>query len=101
MNQDVDERLGRVLRADAPPERDALFRLRVIERRERVRYRHRTLTLVAAAALTTLLGVASFTAVASPFAAGALALLGVAVVTAGVLSVRGVLQVIGLARGGA
>jgi len=100
MNQDVDERLGRLLRADAPPERDALFRLRVIERRERLRYRHRTLTLLGAAALTALLGVASFTAVQSPFAAGAIALLGLAVVTAGVLSVRGVLQVLELARGG-
>lgn len=99
MKQDVDERLCRLLLTDAPPERDPLFRLRVIERLEHRRYRHRSLLLLAGAVLTALLGAASFAAVEAPLAAGVIALLGMAVVTAAALSIRGVLQVLALMRG--
>lgn len=40
---DVDARLATALGADAPPERDALFRLDVIARLERARFRRRIL----------------------------------------------------------
>jgi hypothetical protein len=47
---DLESRLNAALRADAPPERDAVFRLDVLVRRERARFR-RELTLTVAAAL--------------------------------------------------
>jgi hypothetical protein len=40
---DVDARLAAALGADAPPERDALFRLGVLARTERARFRRRIL----------------------------------------------------------
>jgi hypothetical protein len=49
---DLDARLTDALRADAPPERDPVFRLDVLVRLERVRFRRRlaaTLTLACAA----------------------------------------------------
>jgi hypothetical protein len=49
MEQQVDAKIGRLLRADAPAERDVLFRIGLIERRERVRYRRRQQALLAAA----------------------------------------------------
>jgi hypothetical protein len=39
MTEDVDSRLGRLLRASSVPQRDALFRIRLLERREWQRYR--------------------------------------------------------------
>ena len=47
---DLESRLNAALGADAPPTRDALFRLEVLVRRERARFR-RQLTLTVAAAL--------------------------------------------------
>jgi hypothetical protein len=46
MNDQQDERLGQLLRADAPPPRDPMFRLSVLERREEKRFRNRSLMLV-------------------------------------------------------
>jgi hypothetical protein len=42
MTEDLDDRLGRLLRASSVPQRDALFRIRLLERRERQRYRKHT-----------------------------------------------------------
>jgi len=39
MTEEIDDRLGRLLRADSVPQRDALFRIRLLERGERQRYR--------------------------------------------------------------
>ena len=47
---DLESRLNAALGADAPPARDALFRLDVLVRRERARFR-RQLTLTGAAVL--------------------------------------------------
>ena len=49
MSEDIDERLGRLLREDAPSDRSALFRLGVLERRERQRFQRRSVVLAAAA----------------------------------------------------
>lgn len=52
---DLDARLAAALRADGPPERDALFRLDVLARVERMRFLRRILGTVAVALLAALL----------------------------------------------
>ena len=49
MTPDEDEHIANLLRAAAPPARDAIFRLGVLERRERQRFQRRSLLLLAAA----------------------------------------------------
>ena len=44
-----DDRIGELLRADAPPARDPMFRLSVLERREREWFRQRSLVLLCGA----------------------------------------------------
>src|SRR6185369_12899748 len=46
---DVDERLMAALREDSPPARDAIFRVDVLARLERARFRRRVAVTVAAA----------------------------------------------------
>ena len=52
---DVDTRLTAAFGADAPPERDALFRLGVLVRIERVRFRRRILFTTAIALVAAML----------------------------------------------
>ena len=47
MTQDKDQRIADLLRADAPPARDPLFRLKVLERREHRQFRQRSFTMFA------------------------------------------------------
>jgi len=47
MTEDADERIGELLRSDAPGALDPLFRLSVMERRERKRFRNRSLQVLA------------------------------------------------------
>ncbi|MBZ5578406.1 MAG: hypothetical protein LAP40_17725 [Acidobacteriia bacterium] len=47
MSEDRDNRLVELLRADAPPERDPVFRLKVLERREQRQFQRRLLTMLA------------------------------------------------------
>jgi hypothetical protein len=49
MAQDMDERLAKLLLLDAPPARDPLFRLSVLQRRERQRFRQRSVARFMAA----------------------------------------------------
>lgn len=51
MEEQVDEKIARLLRMDAPPERDPWFRISLIERRERMRYQRRQQKLLGAALL--------------------------------------------------
>jgi len=46
---DTDEKILAILRDDAPPRHDPMFRLRVLERIERKRFKHRLTMLVAVA----------------------------------------------------
>jgi TRAP-type C4-dicarboxylate transport system permease large subunit len=48
-----DERLSELLRQDAPPARDPMFRLKVLERRETARFRRHSLLLAAIALVLT------------------------------------------------
>lgn len=100
MIDDLDERLGGWLRADAPPERDPLFRVALIERRERQRFRRRSRALLSAAAASAVLPAVAFTVAPDPFAAGLIAALCMALIAAALLSARGVVRVMRLLRGG-
>ena len=93
MTQGIDEKLGRLLREDAPPERDALFRIRLLERREQRRFRHRSLMLLAAATVLAVVPVITLNFVADPLAAGLIAVFCMALIAACLFSVRGVLRV--------
>jgi hypothetical protein len=99
MKQDIDERLGRLLREDAPPAHDPWFRIRLLERRERLRFRHRSLTLLAAAVVMAVFPAILLGLVANPIAAGLVAVFIVALIGASLLSIRGVLQVVRWLRG--
>jgi hypothetical protein len=49
MSEGEDERLGALLRQDAPPAPDPMFRMKVLERREKMRFRRHSLLLAALA----------------------------------------------------
>lgn len=53
---DQDEKLRRLLRADAPPERDPHFRIALLERRTRQRYQRRQRILLAGTIVLAVLG---------------------------------------------
>jgi hypothetical protein len=72
----TDRVLADILRRDEPPERDAVFRLAVLERRARQVFRRQLLaTLLAALALGVVLAVAMW-ASASPIEIGSLLIVG-------------------------
>jgi hypothetical protein len=94
MTDDVDSRLRALLLAGAPPERDPLFRIRVLERRERERYRRQSRGVVVGAAVV--LGCHAVALALAPdvltAAIGAVA--GLVLLGAGALSVASLLQVL-------
>jgi hypothetical protein len=47
MSEKQDQRIVNLLRAGAPPARDPLFRLKVLERREQQRFQRRLFTMLA------------------------------------------------------
>ena len=49
MSEDRDDRIVELLRADAPPARDPVFRVSVLERREQRRFQRRLYTMLAGA----------------------------------------------------
>jgi hypothetical protein len=49
MSEDRDQRIVDLLREYAPPARDPLFRLKVLERRERRQFQRRSFTMLAGA----------------------------------------------------
>ncbi len=60
MTHDSDQRIADLLREDAPAERDPMFRVGVLDRLERAKYRRRLTTVIACAvalAAIALLGV--------------------------------------------
>jgi hypothetical protein len=94
MTQDIDDRLGRLLRQGAPPERDPLFRIRLLERRERRRFRQRSLLLLGGGAALVVLPVLVFGLAADPLAAGLVLVFSLAAIAASLVSARGVLQAV-------
>jgi hypothetical protein len=57
MTDDLDQRIAHLLNANAPPERDPVFRIQLLARRERKRFQRRALWILYA--LLTLLAVMS------------------------------------------
>jgi hypothetical protein len=47
MTEDKDPRIADLLRADAPPARDPMFRIKVLERREHQQFQQRSFTMLA------------------------------------------------------
>jgi hypothetical protein len=97
MNEHLDERLGRMLREDAPAERDALFRIALLERRERRRYESRRRMLFVSAVVVMLLSVVLATLTRNLHREGLLgtglvAVFGVVLIMASVVSIRGARQ---------
>jgi hypothetical protein len=93
MMHDQDERIGALLRENAPPERDALFRLAVLERREQKRFRRHS-TLLLAAALATLAVVAVTYAMSADLVTSAItAMIAATLMGACFLSVPGALEI--------
>lgn len=91
--QNQDERFGRLLREDAPAERDALFRISVLERRERMRFRQRSLVMILGAAVVAAALGTGFAAGLDLLAATAVAFVIAGLATAFVFSVPGVFEV--------
>jgi hypothetical protein len=100
MTQDQEETLGRLLRDDAPPERDALFRFGVFERRERQRFQRRSLALLAAAAGFAVIFWLGFNAGAGLLVTAVIAVFCAAFAVSYVLSMRGVAQLLRRLRSG-
>ena len=50
MSIDLDERIAALLNESAPPQSDPIFRIQVLERRERQRFRRKSVSLAIAAA---------------------------------------------------
>jgi hypothetical protein len=104
MEEQVDEKIGRLLRADAPPERDAFFRIGLLERRERVRYQRRQQKVLGAALLIATLVVLLLVLRPSIFSAELLrsslfVLFAIALTVAGVRAVHGLRQALRWLRG--
>jgi len=104
MSEHLDEELGRLLREDAPAERDALFRIGLLEHRERRRYESRRRMLFASAVAAALLFVVLMTLWRSLpreklLSTGLVAVFGIALILASVVSIRGAHQALRWMRG--
>jgi hypothetical protein len=104
---DQDQKLARLLRADAPPERDPHFRIALLERRTRQRYQRRQRVLIMGSIMLAVLGVLALKLASASDAlepaklvrgAGMLLFVG-AVMAAAVNSVRAVKRVFRQVRG--
>jgi hypothetical protein len=62
MKTDIDERIATLLNADAPPERDPVFRVKLLERRERQRFHRRSLAVAGAALASTVIALGGYSA---------------------------------------
>jgi hypothetical protein len=97
MNEPLDERLGRMLREDAPAERDALFRIGLLEYRERRRYEGRRRMLLASAVAAVIVFAAIVTLTRNLpreglLGTGLVVVFGIALIMASVVSIRGARQ---------
>lgn len=90
MSQDPGRKLGALLREGGVPERDPLFRIRVLERRERQQFRRRAWLLRAALTVLVVLPAIGFALGSKLLVAGLIAVFGGACIAAGVFSARGV-----------
>ena len=100
MNEDIDAKLGRLLRGNAPAERDPLFRIRVLEHRERQRYQQRQRVVLMAAVALAVLPALVLALAGQLVTFGPLVLFGGALVTAAAFALRGVRRALRWLRAG-
>jgi threonine/homoserine/homoserine lactone efflux protein len=81
---DVDDRITAALLHDAPPPRDPLFRIRVLERAERQRFRRSARLAIAGAVGVLLVSVLTVSAGSMAYVAGSVLLFALVVVTGAV-----------------
>jgi hypothetical protein len=77
-DDDLDRRFAALLHEDAPPERDPLFRVEVLQRIERATYRRRLVAAVAGAAVFAVIAVLGATVGGAPRSAAIPLLIGAA-----------------------
>jgi hypothetical protein len=85
----ADERITTALRHDAPPPRDPVFRLQVLERRERQRFRRRALHALAAMAAVAVVSALTASAGGEAYTAGSVLLFAMVLVTTAVVYLPG------------
>ena len=81
----VDERITTALRHDAPPPRDPVFRLQVLERRERQRFRRRALHALAGGAAVAVVSALTVSAGGEAYTAGSVLLFALVLITGAVV----------------
>ena len=80
----IDERITAALQHDAPPPRDPLFRIQVLERAERQRFRRRTQHSLAGGAAVAVVSALTVSAGGEAYTAGGVVLFALVLVTAAV-----------------
>jgi hypothetical protein len=90
----ADERITAALRHDAPPLRDPIFRLQVLERRERQMFRRRTRQALAGAAGVGVVSALTVTGGSETYIVGSVLLFAFVVITAAVVYLPGFGQLI-------
>jgi len=84
-----DERITAALRHDAPAPRDPVFRLQVLERRERQRFRRRAWGSLAATVAVAVLSALTATAGGEAYTAGSVLLFALVLITVAVVYLPG------------
>jgi len=81
----IDERITAALQHDAPPPRDPLFRIQLLERREQQRFRRRTQQALAAGAAVVIVSALTVSAGNMAYVAGGVLLFALVLVSAAVV----------------
>jgi hypothetical protein len=81
----IDERITAALQHDAPPPRDPLFRIHVLERAERQRFRRRTQQALAGAAAVVVVSAVTVSAGPETYTAGGVLLFALVLITGAVV----------------
>jgi hypothetical protein len=98
MIEQEDDQLTRLLRHHEPPARDPLFRIRVLERRERKRFRQELSLIIGAVVAATAIAAFGVNAGGALEVVARVALLGIAVTTAAVGYARAIGALFGRVR---
>ena len=80
----IDDRITAALQHDAPPPRDPVFRIQLLERRERQRFRRRTQQAVAGGAAVLIVSALTVSAGSMAYVAGSVLLFALVLVTGAV-----------------
>ena len=81
----LDERITSALQHDAPPPRDPVFRIQLLERRERQRFRRRTRQALAGGAAVLIVSALTVSAGSMAYVAGSVLLFALVLVTGAVV----------------